>query len=677
MPSGDSALVTSVAPERRAGSLDGSHVKVLRSSERHRRLYPRLGLILFVFRRTCRRIPPGFTRRVGGLEHGQPWRRKPIAEMPQSDISPSRLILTDFIDVDDLQALQDRFASLTGIATSIRDETGLALTRPAEKPRFCEVMQSSFSGKSACLESHAEAAALVDSADQPCRAKCHAGLCQAVAPIMLNGRHLGTIIVGDRPEHQLTSVTISALAEEHGLNEDELREAAEELRPWADERMTRATLFVQQLANTIARLCFNAYQLRCRMDDLSAMHGVGLKLAGRTRLQEILDTATRLLVETMELKAAGIRLLDEETGVLEIASVCNLSPEYLDKKAILASESEIDQAVLSGETVYIRDLSTDPRNFYQEKAQREGLGSVLVTSLKSGGRPLGVIRAYMDRVTEFGEFDRALLEAIASQVAAAIVNARLRRDAAEAERLDRQLKLAADVQRRMFPSEMPTHPHCEFGCIYEPHSELGGDFYDFIRDTDGTLGFGIADVVGKGVPASLIMASARSALRSHARSAANLSELMSNVNKRICEDTLVSEFVTMFFAAVSPDGTSMRYCNAGHEPMLRLRDGAIDALDEGGLVLGIDVDAQYEWARTDLRAGDVYVLVTDGVMEAMNYDGDAYGRERLEQSIRAHASPAVNMAPPLIAKQIMWDVRRFVGLAKLSDDLTVVVLRVS
>ncbi len=606
---------------------------------------------------------------------GLPERSEATPPMSKSHISPSNLVLTDFIDVGDLQALQDGFARLTGIATSIRDHTGLALTRPAEKPHFCELMQSTFSGKTACLESHAQAAGLVESAVQPCRAECHAGLCQSVAPIVLNGQHIGTIIVGDRPEHQLTPLTISTLATKFGLSEEALAESAEDLKPWSETRMEKATRFIQQLANTIARLCYNAYQLRCRMDDMSAVHGVGLKLAGRTKLQEILDTATRLLVEAMELKAAGIRLLDEESGVLEIASVCNLSPEYLDKKAILASESEIDREALSGQTLYIRDLRTDPRNFYQEKARREGLGSALVAPLKSGGRPLGVMRAYMDRVTEFSEFDRALLEAIASQVAAAIVNARLRRDVAEAERLDRQLKLAADVQRRMFPAEMPSHPRCEFGCVYEPHSELGGDFYDFIQDTDGTLGFGIADVVGKGVPASLIMASARSALRSHARSSATLSELMSNVNRRICEDTLISEFVTMFFAAIAPDGKSMRFCNAGHEPMLRLRDGTIETLDEGGLVLGIDPDATYDWATTDLRPGDIYVLVTDGVMEAMNYDGETYGRVRLDQSIRTHAAHDSKMPASLIAKQIMWDVRRFVGLAKLADDLTVVVLR--
>jgi len=193
---------------------------------------------------------------------------------------------------------------LTGIATSIRDHAGQAITDPAEKPWFCGLMQSTPSGLAACRESHAQAAALVESADQPCRASCYAGLCQSVAPILLQGRHIGTIIVGDRPEHQLTPLRIESLATAHGIDMALLTEAAEELRPWSEERMAAATRFVQQLANTIARLCFNAYQLRCRMDDLAAVHDVAVKLSGRTRLQEILDTATKQLVETMELKAS-------------------------------------------------------------------------------------------------------------------------------------------------------------------------------------------------------------------------------------------------------------------------------------------------------------------------------------------------------------------------------------
>jgi len=588
-----------------------------------------------------------------------------------------RFHLTDFISIEDLQSLQDGFAQLTGISTSIRDENGNALTSPTNKPDFCGLIQSTEPGLLACRASHREAAEMVRSGDAPCMASCHAGLHQSVAPIVVRDHHVGTIIVGDRPRHQLTQLSIEGLSQTVGIPESEIAAAAEDLKPWSDNRMTAATTFIQQLANNIARLCYNAYQLKCRVDDLAALHDVAQHLSGRTELQAILDTAVRQLVDTMELKAAGLRLLNEENGILQMAAVCNLSEEYLSKKAILASESEIDSAALEGQTLYIRDLATDPRNFYQEKAREEGIGSVLVVPLISDGQPIGVMRAYMGGVYEFSEFDVALAEAIASQVASAIVNARLRRDAAEAERLDRQLKLARDVQRRMFPSEMPQHHSYEFGSVYEPHSDVGGDFYDFVDLPSGDIGFAIADVVGKGVPASLIMSSARSALRANLVPVESLSQLMSAVNKRICEDTLISEFVTLFFGQLSRDGRTLHFCNAGHEPLIRYRDGAFEMLDVGGLVLGIDETAEYEAGQTEVRQGDLYVLVTDGVVEASNYDGETYGRERFLESIKRHSTlqdePA---AAPLVAKQIMWDVRRFVGLKPLDDDLTVVVVRV-
>ncbi|MBX3395309.1 MAG: SpoIIE family protein phosphatase [Phycisphaerae bacterium] len=588
----------------------------------------------------------------------------------------TEFILTDFIDAQSLQALQDGFARLTGISTSFRDASGASITEPSEKPAFCRLMRSSASGDAACRSSHVAASDAAKAADRPCQTSCHAGLSQYSAPILLQGRHIGTIIVGDRPRIPLAREALTHLAALHGLPASELSRAASELPIWADEAMASAMEFVSHLAGLIARLAYNAYQLRCRVDDLKAVHEIASKLAGRVALQEILDTATKTLVETMILRAAGIRLLSEETGVLQIASSCNLSEDYLDKKSILADESEIDREVLSGKTVYIRDLRTDPRNQFPEKARNEGLASVLVAPLKSGGKPIGVIRAYMDYVYEFSSFDVALMEAIASQVASAIVNHRLREEAEEAERLDRQVKLAADIQRRMFPKHNPDHPHYEFACIYQPNFDLGGDFYDFIEFPHGEVGVVIADVVGKGVPASLMMASARATLRSAAKRVATPSEAVREVNLRLWEDSVLSEFVTAFFGLLSADGRSIRYCNAGHEPLLLLRHGDVIPLEKGGLVLGLDPDAEYEFAEESLLPEDLLVLVTDGLVEAMSYDGEAYGRERLFSSIRLHGSMAPDMPLELVAKQLLWDVRRYVGLAKLTDDITLVVIRV-
>lgn len=592
--------------------------------------------------------------------------------------------LTDFVDLEMLQSLQDAFAALTGISTSIRDAAGLPITRPAEQAPFCGRVQSTASGQKACRDSHVAAVTLVagkssgapTAAEEAVAHECHAGLSQFVAPIVVAGRALGTIIVGDRPRRPLDRHALDSLASMHGLDRASLDEAAASLRPWVDEEMASATAFVQQLANTIARLCYQSYQLKRRVNELGVVRQVASALARQTELQAILDTATGQLVECMGLRASALRLLDEDTGVLRMASVANLSKSYLDKGEILAMQSPIDQAALSGQTVYIEDLRSDPRVYHQEKAREEGLVSALVTGLSSGGRTIGVLRAYAGRQTKFGAFEVSLLEAIASQVATAIVNARLREESDQAAKLERQIKLAAEVQRRMIPSKPPAHAHYEFGCIYEPSSDLGGDFFDFIQFDNSDVGVVIADVVGKGFPASLMMASVRSALRANARRVEDIAEIMRSVNNRLEHDTLASEFATAFYMELAADGRSMKYCNAGHEPLLLLRRGTITELDVGGLALGIIEDTAYESATAALMSGDVLVCFSDGLLEALNYEGEAYGRRRLHDSLRLHGVMAADVPVGMIAKQLLWDVRRYIGLAPVGDDITLVVTRV-
>ena len=587
--------------------------------------------------------------------------------------------LTDFVDLETLQSLQDGFARLTGISASIRNPDGEPITRPTEQPAFCGLMQSCPSGAAACRESHAGAARSIQekaSGEELVLHECHAGLSQYVAPIVVSGKQLGTIIVGDRPRRPLDGGSLATLSQRHGIDLAALEEAANRMALWSDRGMSAATTFVQQLANTIAKLCYQSYQLRRRIDELAVLREVSQSLAAHNDLQEILDTATQQLVARMGLRASVLRLLDEDTGVLKLASVANLSRSYLDKGAILAMDSPIDQEALTGRTVYIEDLRTDPRVFHRDKAREEGLVSALVTGVSSGGKSLGVLRAYMGYKHCFSDYEVSLLEAIASQVGTAIVNARLRRDMEQTDRLNRQIRLAADVQRRMIPARAPESPHYEFGCIYEPSSDLGGDFYDFIKFDNGDIGVVIADVVGKGVPASLMMASARSALRSNARRVTEIGEIVRSVNLRLLHDTLPSEFATAFYLELSADGRSMKYCNAGHEPLLLLRNGEISELDVGGLAMGIAEDADYESADAALMPGDVLVLFTDGMLEALNYDGQAYGRERLHASIKLHGALPPDLPVDMISKQLLWDVRRFVGLAPVTDDITLVVVRV-
>lgn len=578
----------------------------------------------------------------------------------------SDYVLTDFISIEALQALQDSFARLTGIVISFRDARGKSLTRPSEQFILDYDAASASIGEVVLTKTQL---AELDANPVSVYTPASSASIDLRGKHLIDEQHLGSIYVERWPD-------CSCPLPNAPPSQDSTSTGLARMRTFNDERSRAAEEFVGRLAHTLTQLCYHSYQLRCRIDDLTAIYGVAEKLSGRVELQEILDMSTRSLVETMGLKASGIRLLDEDTGVLRIASVCNLSKEYLDKGPIAASESQIDRDALNGQMVYVENLGTDPRTHYKEKIIQEGLVSGLIAPLKWGKRTFGVVRAYMGRPYQFTDFDRALMEGIASQIAAAIANHRLRQNAQSAEQLKRQVKLAADVQRRMIPKNPPELMHYRIGCLYEPTFDLGGDFYDFLEFHGGQTGVVIADVVGKGVPASLMMASTKAALRCHAKKVRGVDELMTEVNRRLWEDTLESEFVTAFCGILSPAGRSLRYCNAGHEPMILLRDGKTRELDVGGLVLGLDPDAHYEWAEQELEPGDLLVLVTDGVLEAMNYDEESFGRARFHQSIRTHGDVALNMAPDMIAKQILWDVRRFIGLAPLTDDITLVVIRV-
>ncbi|GMV98467.1 MAG: hypothetical protein AMXMBFR83_28170 [Phycisphaerae bacterium] len=285
---------------------------------------------------------------------------------------------------------------------------------------------------------------------------------------------------------------------------------------------------------------------------------------------------------------------------------------------------------------------------------------------------MGVLRVYTGEIHVFSPFEEALLRAVAAQAAAAVINARLLAEAIEAERYARQIAYAGEVQRRMIPSAPPVLPNLEIGAVYRPTYRVGGDLYDFILLPKGNLGIVIADVSGKGVPASLLMASLRSALRVYAYFTYDIDRILSEVNRHVCRETTTGEFVTGFYGVVTPDGRRLTYCNAGHDPPLRLRNGRIDRLTRGGMALGVDCTAVFEREVLDLKPGDVLLFYTDGAVEALNFNDERFGRERLEESLIRHADQPAQHA----AQNILWDIRRFRGLADRTDDVTLVVMKV-
>ena len=569
-------------------------------------------------------------------------------------LDPDNLRLTDFMDVPTLQEIQDSFAAVADVKATITDAAGNVLTQPTPTREFLRRQR-----------------VLAEDGGQPQREGA-----EFVAPIMVNNQRLGTIRMAatTASANGHDEEKLLALSSKYGLDIKQIKSISSQLTRSTNTNTRAAAIqFLFLLANAIARLCYQEFQLRQRINELTAVYGVAMMLADARDLQQVLDRTVKIVAELMETKGASIRLYDAEKDELVIKAVYNLSPEYLNKGPIRLPRAEIDRIALSTEGFeYISDMTTDPRVQYPQESKREGIASMLSAGMRYKGKPIGVLRVYTEKQQAFSPLKIDLLKAVAAQAAAAIENARLLNESLQSAALEKQVQMAADVQQRMVPQKPPELPGIDLASVYVPCFELGGDFFDFIPLQDDNLGLAIADVSGKGVPASLIMASVRAFLRAQVDNVYYLYEAVRRINLMLCRDTKLGEFVTLFYGVLDSRNLRFTYCNAGHPPALLLRDGKVTELSGDNMVLGVSQEEIYKQFLVSLQKGDLLLLYTDGLTDAMNFNQERFGRQRLIDAFREGGATADN-----VAQNILWQLRKFVGMARRTDDVTMIVVRTS
>lgn len=247
-----------------------------------------------------------------------------------------------------------------------------------------------------------------------------------------------------------------------------------------------------------------------------------------------------------------------------------------------------------------------------------------------------------------------------------------RRLALEKERVEQELAIAREIQQKLLPGSPPQIPGLEVAGLSIPAREVGGDYYDFILSGDGGFGVAIADVSGKGVPAALLMSSLRASLRAQAADRIDPAETTTRLNGFICESTKTENFITGFFGAVDGGSGEVRFANAGHEPPLLLRAGGdVETVMGGGLILGAFADVSYEEMKIRLEKGDLMLLYTDGVTEAMNGEEEFYGDRRLKEELKRLTGLPVAEVLDLLIRSV----REFTAGAEQSDDITLLAVR--
>jgi serine phosphatase RsbU (regulator of sigma subunit) len=553
---------------------------------------------------------------------------------------PAARSITEFITDGSLAALCCALEKLTGLPVQLRDAQGRRVVTPEGGARGWTLD------------------------DEP--APQHA----THAPIHLAGEPVGSVVLG----------------------RGEVR-----LPPDARALVERV---VQLLALSAQEVVEHEEEARHHIKELSALFRLSSLLTRAASVDRVLNVALELALDTLGLDAGSIVLLrerDEDDAVLGdfeedvvLKASRNLSEDWLSSPLPLSRQRVFDTLAAQGQVVAVEDLQQDERVLIKERAAREGLAAFINAGLVVRSRPIGVIRLYSRTPRRFTEEERRLLKSIADQAGVAVEQARLRRVEEEEQRIQRQVLMAADIQRRMLPQRSPSVGTLDVSGRHVPSFELGGDFYDFM-ELNGHLGVVIGDVVGKGIAAALLMSAVRASLRAHVQEVYDLNEVILRVNQALCLDTRDHEFVTLWYGVVDPASLRLTYCSAGHDPVLVFRPhktgsggpsggepARIDVfeLDVGGMVLGIDAGQTYERGIFQLRAGDVLLGTTDGVMDTVNYEGRKFGRRAVRDTVveLLRSEPAASASR--IAEHMMWALRQHAGLAARADDQTVVALRV-
>lgn len=327
--------------------------------------------------------------------------------------------------------------------------------------------------------------------------------------------------------------------------------------------------------------------------------------------------------------------------------------------------------------LFLPAADRDPRlSALREAALRTE--SAMIAPLLYAGQNLGVLALANGTMSSaFSESDFEVFKAISEQSAFALYNAIVYAEANEKKTLDRDLEIARDIQRILLPSTSPDVEGFEISGINIPARQVSGDYFDYIKIDPAHFGIVIADVSGKGIPASLIMAMCRSVLRSQAPTNDSPMDVLKKVNRQLFPDMKEDMFISMAYVILDHAQGTVSLARAGHDaPLLySAATQAVTKINAPGMALGVDSGSVFDRLTRNfpvpLSTNDCLILYTDGITEALDGTGQEFGMERMVRAVQTGAPKGA----PAIVKQLTEELRTFAGIQPQNDDITLIVIR--
>lgn len=406
--------------------------------------------------------------------------------------------------------------------------------------------------------------------------------------------------------------------------------------------------------------------------SFSVISEVSKALVLHMPLGELLEHVMDLIGQNLPMDR-GILMLKEGNPSQLIPKVIRINNKRLLDQRILVSQSIVDMVMNKHSSVLISDVQADPRFKSRDSIVKMNIHSAVCVPLWNNKEIIGII--YSDRISllkPFTDEDLRMLTLLANLAAVKIENSKVIELTIEREKMQKELALASQIQKDFLPKEIPRFAGFDIVGHMIPCYQVGGDYYDFIPIGLDRLGITIADVSGKGVGASLLMASLRASLHAEVHPRYDMQKMAVKLNEFVHRSSAINSFITFFYCEINKDTGEMKYVNAGHNPPLLIdKKGNIKRLESSGLCLGMFPDAEYGIQSISMVPGDSAILFTDGITESRNKENKEFEEDKLIKFIKKHAKSSAQE----LMNEIYADVESFTTGVEQIDDMTLVVIK--
>ncbi|MBI1803765.1 MAG: SpoIIE family protein phosphatase [Ignavibacteriae bacterium] len=411
-------------------------------------------------------------------------------------------------------------------------------------------------------------------------------------------------------------------------------------------------------------------RLRKAVDELSILNDLARVISSTMNLDAVIESVVKRSVRAIHGQQGMITLVDEQAPT-EMKTLIRAQDSTSDQQQFHLNQNVLGWMLINKKPLISNDLKSDPR-FSGVRAEGD-FRSLLCVPLLVKNRLIGLLAVFNKAGGgEFSEDDKRLLSIIAAQSGQILENARLYEQEKSLIIMQEEVKLASKIQLELLPKQSPSVPGYEIAGKSIPAQMVGGDYFDFIPIDERQLAISLGDVSGKGLPASLLMANLQATLRGQTLVNTSAKECITKSNKLLHQSTSSEKFVTLFYSILNYETHQLQYSNAGHDPPFLLSEGKNPVrLRMGGIVLSIMEGLPYDEETVSLQPGDLLLIYSDGIPEAMNATKEQFGEERLcELLIKNRTRPAVELIDTVVTA-----VKDHAGSYPQSDDITLIVVK--